>query len=299
MNTFYEHHHDSIRFAYRCFDRILLNGLIQPFQQPERVIGFFNTYRNRYPVSKMVLRDIATQYQHWVSARAARWGVSILDAPAEQRRDVFVEPYFRGAKPDQVVVILKAGEPAWYLVAIGKDDRWQFGIQTALADPVQLLCPRPRLGPAVRPPFPYFPLLGAHLPQSAPLARPSTGGRGDRVPPGQQHVSELRRPGTAPGARRCAHAARSRTLRAEVAAAPRSILYPNRTPVCAHRLFSPRVAPLRLVQTPGQTVGRTSRTYPAAGRLSPLRPLLEALRTRLRPTRRRPAPTRRFGCPPD
>ena len=28
MNTFYEHHHDSIRFTYRCFDRILLNGLI-------------------------------------------------------------------------------------------------------------------------------------------------------------------------------------------------------------------------------------------------------------------------------
>jgi hypothetical protein len=34
MNTFYEHHKSSINFAYRCFDRILLNGLIQPFQQP-------------------------------------------------------------------------------------------------------------------------------------------------------------------------------------------------------------------------------------------------------------------------
>ena len=41
MNTFYEHHKNSIRFGYRCFDRILFNGLIQPFQQPERVIGFF------------------------------------------------------------------------------------------------------------------------------------------------------------------------------------------------------------------------------------------------------------------
>ena len=39
MNAFYEHHRDSIRFGYRCFDRILLNGLIQPFQQPERVVG--------------------------------------------------------------------------------------------------------------------------------------------------------------------------------------------------------------------------------------------------------------------
>ena len=25
----------SVRFGYRCFDRILLNGLIQPFQQPD------------------------------------------------------------------------------------------------------------------------------------------------------------------------------------------------------------------------------------------------------------------------
>jgi hypothetical protein len=40
MNAFYEHHRDSIRFGYRCFDRILLNGLIQPFQQPERVVDF-------------------------------------------------------------------------------------------------------------------------------------------------------------------------------------------------------------------------------------------------------------------
>jgi hypothetical protein len=55
MNTFYEHHENSIRFGYRCFDRILLNGLIQPFQQPERVVGFFNTYRQQYPVSKAVL----------------------------------------------------------------------------------------------------------------------------------------------------------------------------------------------------------------------------------------------------
>ena len=31
MNTFYEHHKSSIKFAYRCFDRILLNGLIQAF----------------------------------------------------------------------------------------------------------------------------------------------------------------------------------------------------------------------------------------------------------------------------
>jgi hypothetical protein len=39
MNAFYEHHKSSIEFVYRCFDRILLNGRIQPFQQPERSTG--------------------------------------------------------------------------------------------------------------------------------------------------------------------------------------------------------------------------------------------------------------------
>lgn len=123
MNTFYEHHENSIRFGYRCFDRILINGLIQPFQQPERVVGFFNTYRELYPVSKAVLTDIATQYQRWVIARAAEWGTPIVEATAD-RRDKFVEPYFHRATPDQVVVIVKGREPARILTAIGKDDRW-------------------------------------------------------------------------------------------------------------------------------------------------------------------------------
>ncbi len=125
MNAFYEHHQDSIRFGYRCFDRLLLNALIQPFQQPERVIGFFTTYRHQYPVSRTVLRDIAEQFQGWVKNRAHTWDVPILDAPPG-RRDEFVEPYFKRAKPDEVVVILKAREPARIMIAIGnpKDDRW-------------------------------------------------------------------------------------------------------------------------------------------------------------------------------
>ena len=51
MDAFFEHHRNSIRFRYRCFDRLLLNALIQPFQQPERVVGFFGSYRKLYPVS--------------------------------------------------------------------------------------------------------------------------------------------------------------------------------------------------------------------------------------------------------
>jgi hypothetical protein len=120
MNAFHEHHQDSIRFGYRCFDRLLLNGLIQPFQQPERVIGFFNSYRQQYPVSRDVLREIASQFHNWAVNRSQKWGAPILEAP-EDRRDKFLDPYFRKAKPNQVVAIVKGREPARIMIAIGND----------------------------------------------------------------------------------------------------------------------------------------------------------------------------------
>ena len=122
MNAFYEHHKDNIRFGYRCFDRLLLNGLIQPFQQPERVVGFFWTYRRVYPVSREVLREIAQQFQNWVVNRSQKWGAPILEAP-EERRDKCLDPYFRNAKPNQVVAIVKGREPARILIAIGNKRR--------------------------------------------------------------------------------------------------------------------------------------------------------------------------------
>jgi hypothetical protein len=125
MNSFFEHHRDSIRWHYRCFDRILLNGLIQPFQQPERVVGFFNTYRRLYPVSRDLLRGIAGHFQHWLRGWTERAHIPVLDAP-DGRRDEFVDPYFKRAKPDAVVLVLKAREPARIMIAIGDKtaNRW-------------------------------------------------------------------------------------------------------------------------------------------------------------------------------
>jgi hypothetical protein len=97
MNAFYEHHKGSIRFGYRCFDRILLNGLIQPFQQPERVVGFFSVYRNLHPVSRDVLRGAAEQFQDWVKEHAEKWNAPIVEAP-RGRRDEFVDPLLQGSK---------------------------------------------------------------------------------------------------------------------------------------------------------------------------------------------------------
>src|SRR2546429_4704049 len=84
MNAFYEHHKDNIRFDYRCFDRILLHAAIQPFQQEQRAVGFFWTYRQIYPVSRQVLRDIATQYHNWAKNRSQKWGVAIQEDRSEE-----------------------------------------------------------------------------------------------------------------------------------------------------------------------------------------------------------------------
>src|SRR5436309_14219110 len=78
MNAFYEHHKNNIRFHYRCFDRILLNGTIQPFQEEKRVVGFFWTYRKLYPVSRDVLRGIATPFHNWIQNRSQQWNAPII-----------------------------------------------------------------------------------------------------------------------------------------------------------------------------------------------------------------------------
>ena len=100
-----------------------MNGLIQPFQQPERVLGFFNAYRQGKRVTKRTLTEIADQFQYWVKNRSEKWGAPILEPPDgsddDDRRDKFVGEYFREAKANQVVAILKAREPTRILVAIG------------------------------------------------------------------------------------------------------------------------------------------------------------------------------------
>lgn len=158
MNAFYEHHKHNIRFQYRCFDRILLNGLIQPFQQPERVLGFFWSYRQIYPVSRDVLRDIADQYRNWVKNRSLKWNAPILEAP-EGRRDEFLDSYFRRAQSDEVVAIIKAREPARILIAIGgkKENRWHLELKQRWVEQYNFYVSDSRWGRMFVRVCPYFP----------------------------------------------------------------------------------------------------------------------------------------------
>jgi hypothetical protein len=171
MNSFYEHHKDSIRWHYRCFDRILLNGLIQPFQQPERVVGFFNTYRQLYPVSRSTLRGIAEQFQTWLKAWAGKRNIPIVEAP-QGRRDDFVDPYFNRAKHDEVVVILKAREPARIMTAVGDSEtnRWHLQIANRWVVQYNFYIDDRRWGRMFVRIF-LSSVLRSRLPQSASLAR--------------------------------------------------------------------------------------------------------------------------------
>jgi hypothetical protein len=71
--------------------------LIQPFQQPERVLGFVNAYRKGKRVTKKLLSGIADQFQDFVHSRSKEWGALIPEPPEgcddDSRRNKFLETF--------------------------------------------------------------------------------------------------------------------------------------------------------------------------------------------------------------
>jgi hypothetical protein len=55
-------------------------------------------------VTRDTLCGIADQFQRWVTERAEKRSIPIVEAP-KGRRDEFIDPYFERAKPDAVVAI--------------------------------------------------------------------------------------------------------------------------------------------------------------------------------------------------
>jgi hypothetical protein len=179
----------------------LLNGLIQPFQQPERVVGFFGACRDVYPVSRDLLRDIAGQYHNWVKNRSVTWDAPLLDA-----RDKFVEPHFRHAKPDQIVAILKAREPARRLIAIGKkaENRWHLQFAQRWVMQYNFYVNDASWGRMfVR--LSVLSLLGASLSQPDSLAGEQDACGGPRVPAMYERVPQLQPSDAIADTRRFAH----------------------------------------------------------------------------------------------
>jgi hypothetical protein len=156
MNAFFEHHQNNIRFRYRCFDRLLLNGCIQSFLDGAHAQGFFWVYRKTYPVSRNVLREVASQYHNWAEHSAQKWGVEIVDDP-KGRRDEFVKPYFEKARTDQVVLIIKAREPAGIMTAIGAGKKWHLETKYRWVKQYNFYIQDAEWGPIFVRVCPYFP----------------------------------------------------------------------------------------------------------------------------------------------
>jgi hypothetical protein len=121
MNAFVEHHQDSIRFTYSCFDRILLNAIIQPLQYPASVVGFLKNKRQATALTPAYFRAISTDYHQFVQAFAAERQVEIVEPPKDVRREDWVEPFFRRLHGQPGIgVILKSRENARVAVSFPK-----------------------------------------------------------------------------------------------------------------------------------------------------------------------------------
>ena len=81
MNAFVEHPQDSIRFTYSCFDRILLNAIIQPLQYPAGVVGFLKNKRQAAALTPAYFRAMSTDYHQFVRTFAADRQVEIVEPP--------------------------------------------------------------------------------------------------------------------------------------------------------------------------------------------------------------------------
>jgi hypothetical protein len=113
MNTFIEHHRPAIRFDYACFDRILLNGVIQVLQNPACVVGFLKQKRQADRVTPAYFKAISTDYHHFVQAFAEKRHVEVLMPPKGVRREEWVEPFYQRLQGQAgMAVILKARENA-------------------------------------------------------------------------------------------------------------------------------------------------------------------------------------------
>jgi hypothetical protein len=113
MNAFIEHHQQAIRFDYSCFDRILLNSVIQVLQYPSSVVGFLKEKRLASQLTPAYFRTISNDYHHFVQGLAEQRHLEIVQPPKDIRREDWVEPYYQNLQGQNgIAVILKSRENA-------------------------------------------------------------------------------------------------------------------------------------------------------------------------------------------
>jgi hypothetical protein len=113
VNPFIEHHCRSIRLQYSCFDRMLLNAVVQPMQRPALIVGFLDKCKHVPSISRSYFRQVSEDYHRFVEQLASRHGVQIIEPPKGVRREDWVEPFHNSfGRHFGIVVILKSRENA-------------------------------------------------------------------------------------------------------------------------------------------------------------------------------------------
>ena len=113
LNAFLQHHQSSIRFSYECFDRILLNAIIQILQYPASVVGFLKDKRGLSTITPSYFKAVSTDYHRFVQDLAQQRGLQIVEPPKGVRRDEWVEPFYQQLRGQPgIAVILKSRENA-------------------------------------------------------------------------------------------------------------------------------------------------------------------------------------------
>ena len=76
----------SIRFAYHCFDRIVIRGYLSTLSRPNNLIYFFRTIKQEECICKETLRRRTDQYLSWVNAYTKNNEIPISWAEKDARK---------------------------------------------------------------------------------------------------------------------------------------------------------------------------------------------------------------------
>jgi hypothetical protein len=113
VNPFVEHHQKSIRFQYSCFDRMLLNAVVQPMQRPALIVGYLDKCKHVPSITRAYFRQVSDDYDRFDGQLATTQGVQIVELPKGVRREDWVEPFYKTfGRRFGIVVILKSRENA-------------------------------------------------------------------------------------------------------------------------------------------------------------------------------------------
>jgi hypothetical protein len=84
-----------LALVYHCFDRIVIRGHLPLLTRPENIVHFFRDMHGIGAITKEVLQQRTTEYNHWVEAFARNRKIPMQWAEKGVRKEDYVRPWLR------------------------------------------------------------------------------------------------------------------------------------------------------------------------------------------------------------